>query len=231
MDFTPPLSKRLERIVSLIDPGTECLADIGTDHGMVPVYAVKRGLCSRAVASDLRSGPLKRASLNISLSGLRDKIDVVCAPGMQGITVPADCVIIAGMGGMLINDILREGISEGKIFPDQIFILSAHTQEHKLRTFLAENGFRTVLECAEEEEGHIYLIIKCIFDGISREITPEDAYCGYVSVLPPSYYENVRKRLSIRTAGLCSASELSEEEQKELVILEKAVRRLAGLGG
>ena len=69
------LSARLEKLIEMAGSGT-CTADIGTDHGMVPIELVRRGLFERAVASDLREGPLSAASVHVRQAGLADRISL-----------------------------------------------------------------------------------------------------------------------------------------------------------
>ena len=64
------LNRRLKMIADQV-PACETLADIGTDHAYFPIYAVKTRLCDRALAVDLKAGPLSRASSNIKRYGLR----------------------------------------------------------------------------------------------------------------------------------------------------------------
>ena len=63
------LSKRLELVASFVEEGS-CIADVGTDHGYIPIALVERGTAQRAVAMDLREGPLQRAREHICQAGL-----------------------------------------------------------------------------------------------------------------------------------------------------------------
>ncbi|HSN58237.1 MAG TPA: class I SAM-dependent methyltransferase, partial [Clostridiaceae bacterium] len=102
------LSIRLGKTASMVEP-CECVADIGTDHAYIPIYLVEKGVCSRAIASDINRGPIRKAERNISLHGLDGKIECRIGPGLGTLKKgEADAVIIAGMGGNLIRDILEE---------------------------------------------------------------------------------------------------------------------------
>lgn len=104
------LSKRLQAIRAFIEPN-ERLADIGTDHAFLPIDLVQRGIIKFAVASDIGAGPVAIAKQNVADAGLTDQISVRQADGLAGIH-PADAIstiVIAGMGGQLITNILEAG--------------------------------------------------------------------------------------------------------------------------
>lgn len=103
------LSKRLKLVASFVPEGDR-VADVGTDHGYVPIWLVGTGRCPGAVAMDVRQGPLDRARAHIRESGLEDKIQVRLCDGLSG-SIPGevDTVVIAGMGGELMLRILEEG--------------------------------------------------------------------------------------------------------------------------
>ena len=103
------LSKRLKFIAKHIDK-CKSIADIGTDHGYIPIYAVKNNLCERSIASDINKDPVKKSKLNISLEGLSEKIETRLGGGLEPIKAKeVEGIVIAGMGGNLIRDILEEG--------------------------------------------------------------------------------------------------------------------------
>ena len=103
------LSERLELVLSFVEPG-ESAADVGTDHGHVPVELVRRMIVKKAVAMDVRKGPLSRATENIALAGLSAKIETRLSDGVAKLQPgEADSVVIAGMGGELIIKILENG--------------------------------------------------------------------------------------------------------------------------
>ena len=93
------LSKRLERIASFVQPGSR-VADIGTDHGYVPIWLVQKGVCPSALAMDVRKGPLERAEEHVEEVGLSGKIELRLSDGLAKLKAgEADTVGIAGMGG------------------------------------------------------------------------------------------------------------------------------------
>ena len=95
------LSHRMQSVADLVTPG-ECLADIGTDHGYIPIEMVRTGRTKRAIAMDVKEGPLKRAVENIHRADLEEKIEIRLSDGAKGLKpYEADRAVIAGMGGAL----------------------------------------------------------------------------------------------------------------------------------
>ena len=119
------LSKRLEVIASHVDK-CESIADIGTDHGYIPIDLVKRGICERAVASDINKGPMEKARINVGFEGLSDKIKVYLGAGLKPLKVSeVDGIIIAGMGGNLTRNIILWFYNQHKIlkFLENFYII------------------------------------------------------------------------------------------------------------
>ena len=132
------------------------LADIGTDHAYIPVYLVECGIAKNAVASDVAVGPSKRAENNIKLHGFSDKISVVVGNGLEKIE-NADVFVIAGMGGNMICDILKDGDVKAKAA--SCIVLQPMTCVFDVRKFLFENGYEIIFEDLAEEDDKIYNIL------------------------------------------------------------------------
>ena len=106
------LSKRLEQVASMVTKGN-IIADIGTDHGYVPIYLVEKGICPKAYAMDINQGPIESAIKNIENYGLSEKIQAIKSNGLEKLEPEkADTIIIAGMGGELIVNILENGLAK-----------------------------------------------------------------------------------------------------------------------
>lgn len=150
------LSPRLKAIYNNINR-CEVLADIGCDHGFIPIEAVKGGIAHRAVACDISKPSLLKAEKNIRLAGLSKKIDTRCGGGLEPLSKgEADTVIIAGMGGILIADILKSGFS--KIGSAKL-ILQPMSNIPELRERLVNGGFSITGESLVREERRIYTVI------------------------------------------------------------------------
>ena len=165
------LSNRLEMVVSFVKPGTAA-ADVGTDHGHVPVELVRRGIVDHAYAMDVRKGPLSKAEENIAAAGLKDKIETRLSDGVNKLKAgEANTVIIAGMGGELVIHILEEGRHVWETVEQ--WILSPHSELHKVREWLVQNGFTIVKEDMVFEEGKFYTVMDV------RPCTSADANVEY----------------------------------------------------
>ena len=156
------LSKRLERIASFVQPGSR-VADIGTDHGYVPIWLVQKGVCPSALAMDVRKGPLERAEEHVEEVGLSGKIELRLSDGLAKLKAgEADTVVIAGMGGKLTCRILEQGRhvwenwSEGK----ERLILSPQSEQDEVRHFLEKQGFSILREAMLTDEGKYYIVIE-----------------------------------------------------------------------
>lgn len=98
----PPLSARLEAVLELLSP-CRMLVDVGTDHGLIPVSAVQRGIAQRAIASDLRRAPLLSARKNVAAARLSERIVLLREDGLLALARgTADAVVMAGMSGELM---------------------------------------------------------------------------------------------------------------------------------
>lgn len=152
------MSKRLSTIVNLIDPCTT-VADIGTDHAFIPIYLVKNQICSRAIASDVRAGPAEKARKNIVSFGLQKEIEVRIGPGLTTLLhKEAETIVIAGMGGELIKEILGQGAEVARF--SQSLVLQPMTQHEHLRKWLYDNEYSIIDEDLAEEYGKIYIVMK-----------------------------------------------------------------------
>lgn len=163
-------SKRLLQIAQLIRPGAS-VADVGTDHAYLPIYLVKNGISKEVIAADIVDGPLKMAEINIGKYGFENSIKIIKSDGLKNL--PRDEVqdiVIAGMGGELIFDILKKGAWTDR---DKSFILQPMTMEAYLRKMLWGEGYEIEGEYPVEEGRHIYTIMKVRYTGLIRD---EDDY-------------------------------------------------------
>ena len=167
------LSKRLKTVADLVTP-CEKVADVGTDHGYVPIYLVKENICQFAYAMDVNEGPLNIAKSNIAEEGLEDKIETILSDGFDSFgDRDADSVIIAGMGGDLIVDIL----ARAKDYDFDELILSPHKRADLVRKFLSENGYKISDEKMVEDVKKFYPVIKAAkgeseYDEVQLEFGP-----------------------------------------------------------
>ena len=160
------LSKRLEAILRLVSP-CETAADIGTDHGLTAAALIERGLCSHVIATDLREGPLSAARSLVKERGLEEKIALRLGDGLKPLQPgEAETLIIAGMGGALMQKILTEG--EAVARTAKHLILSPQSELPKFRAFLEEKAYGIREERVVEEEGKSYFILSVMPDDPQR---------------------------------------------------------------
>lgn len=152
------LSKRLRFIADYIDK-CESIIDVGTDHGYIPIFAVKNNICKKAIASDINKEPVKKAHLNASFEGLGDKIDVRLGGGLEVVKKgEVEGCIIAGMGGNLIRDILEKDKMKLPFF--KFMILQPAQNPEVLREYLYTNGYEILAEDICVDEGIYYELFK-----------------------------------------------------------------------
>ena len=151
------LSKRLQTIADFVKKGA-VVADIGTDHAHIPIYLIKNNIISKAYACDINAGPLEKAKENINYYGVKN-IELRLSNGLEKLkTDEADTVIIAGMGGELITDILERG---RRFFDtERKFILSPHTKIDEVGKYLLSNGFEITKEDMCIDEGKFYTVME-----------------------------------------------------------------------
>ena len=134
----------------------QTLADIGTDHAYLPIAAYQSGLIEYAVACDLSAGPLEKAANNIKRYGLEEKITTRLGFGLKPVLPEeADCVVIAGMGGMRIIDILKDS---PKLKIKRLIVQPQHDIP-AVRRSLHEMGFSISDEKMVREDDRFYTII------------------------------------------------------------------------
>ena len=152
------LSPRLESILGALGV-VKTLADVGCDHGFISIAAVLRGRCENAIAMDINEGPLKSAKTNAELYGAADAVNLRLSDGLEKLEPgEADGIIIAGMGGLLIRDILTRGQQAAKAA--KRIVLSPQSDIPKVRSYLLSNGF--VIEdeeCLIDEEKFYFIMV------------------------------------------------------------------------
>ena len=154
------LSKRLKAAIMLVDRGAN-VADIGTDHGYVPIYLKKNNIAHKVIAMDVRSGPLSHARENTLKFGLEGKIDLRLSDGLEKLApYEVDTVIIGGMGGDLVLKILTDYKEVTRSI--QTFILQPQSEIKRVRKFLSDHHFVIVKEDMVFEDGKYYPLIKAI---------------------------------------------------------------------
>lgn len=154
------LNPRLNMIFEHINAST--VADVGTDHAYIPIELMKKGKCSKIIASDISKGPAKIAEEHIKNNGL--DIEVRVGPGITVLEEgEVEQIVIAGMGGKLIVDILKDS---HEIAKSSKLILQPMNGQYELRKYLLENGFVITDEDIVTEGIKVYNLIETNPSGV-----------------------------------------------------------------
>lgn len=145
------LSPRLSAVAALAGSGGSVI-DVGTDHGYLPVYFIRSGLFRRVAASDINPGPLQSAKSSAREHGVEGRIEFYLSDGLRDVPDTFDTVVIAGMGGETMVDIISEcpWIGEARL------ILQPQSKYAKLESWLHEMGFVCERAVLTEDAGKLY---------------------------------------------------------------------------
>ena len=223
------LSMRLRAIAGMVTKGNR-LADVGCDHGYLSIWLVSEKTVPSAIAMDVRPGPLSRARENITRYGLEDYIETRLSDGLAKLEPgEGDTLVIAGMGGPLMERILTEGAEALNGFKE--LILQPQSDIPHFRHFLMSHGFRIVQEEMVLEDGKYYPMMKAVPGTIGGEIwTKEEEMFGKLLLerLHPVLFSYLERELRIReeisgqlekAAGEGAKKRLNEvEEEKQLIL-------------
>lgn len=166
------LSNRLKAIAGMVTKGN-VVCDVGTDHAYLAIYLIENGISPHVIAMDVAKGPLLKAQRNISAHGLCGAVETRLSDGVDKLLAgEAQSVIMAGMGGILICQLLSRGEAVLS-FVDEL-ILSPHTDVELVRRYLTRHGYCISREKMLVEEGKYYIILHCV-----QKEAEELSDCGY----------------------------------------------------
>lgn len=150
------LSNRLETLTKYVPKGSRVI-DVGTDHAYIPIYLIKNQIATSCMATDINKGPLIKAEHNMAKYHISN-IKLKQTSGLQGITEDdGNIIMISGMGGYLIIDILKAALPVVKA-ADRL-ILQPQQDIDKVRHFLHENGFKIVTEDFAKDDDKYYTVL------------------------------------------------------------------------
>ena len=163
------LTPRLLAVGEMVPPGAK-VADVGTDHGYLPVWLRQQGICETVIASDIAPGPLEAARASARRYGV-EGVEFRLCPGLEGIRPEeADAVILAGMSGETMAGILGEARWD---WTGKCLILQPMTKRAELLTWLYDHGLHIREEKPVTERGRLYWVL-CAEAG--REPMPRPAH-------------------------------------------------------
>ena len=187
------LQPRLQCIASLVPKGAR-LADIGTDHGYLPVYLLQEGTIGHAIASDINALPLDHARATAREYGVTEHMDFRLCPGLAKIRAEeCDAIAIAGMGGETILGILEAApwMHDGT----HTLILQPQTKVDLLRRWLCGHGYRFLSETLVRDKEQLYVVFR-VTAGTGQELSEADALAGFLLRSDPLYGEYLSQHLT-----------------------------------
>lgn len=223
-----PVSKRLSRCAAFV-PRNARVADIGCDHGYLGISLLLSGRASFVHACDLRPQPLQTAVENAGRFGVADKMHFSCANGLAAINPQTvDAIVIAGMGGELIANILQA--APWTKDPQYTLILQPQSSGNDLRRRLCQMGYAIEEEALEEEGGYLYNILRVRY-APGQTLTPGQEYCSPQLLqsgepLLEPYLRRVEKALTISVGGIRCAE---EPEKRNIRYYETALEEIKAM--
>ena len=174
------ISDRLRTVAHMCEKGA-VVADIGTDHGYLPIYLVQEGIAPSAIAMDLRKGPLDKAKKHICDNCLEDRIQTRLSDGLEKLSAnEADIITICGMGGRLIADIVTKGMNvitrntDGKYY----FIIKCRKSDENVYSEYSETQYQYGWKLLENKDKTLYEYLikeKETNDGISNSLKKDES--------------------------------------------------------
>ncbi len=209
------LQPRLQLLADLVPQGAR-LADIGTDHGYLPVYLLQRGRIASAIAADIGQAPLDHARRTAEQYGVERGLRFLCCDGLRGMgPEDADTVVIAGMGGETIIHILSQ--APWTKAGGTLLLLQPMTKQEDLRRWLNENGYAQSAERLVRDKDYLYPVFT-VFGGEQPPLSLGEIYGGIdieVDPLAGEYLTQRIRRLEQAEQGLRKSSGSENRQRAE----------------
>ena len=215
------LDSRLMAIANLVREN-KIFADIGTDHAYLPVYLVEKGIVKKAVAADLRVGPLENAKDAVVSYGFTEQIELRLSDGLDNFKEnEVEEIAVAGMGGLLISQFIER--TQWLKNEDIHLILQPMTHIEELRKTLFDNGFVIEEEVVAEDGDKLYIILSVYFYNGPTAYTALDLIVGKL----PYNNDNLSKKYLAKIYNKYNKKLIAlKNADKEYTELEKIVGEL-----
>ncbi|GAB6092129.1 tRNA (adenine(22)-N(1))-methyltransferase [Furfurilactobacillus curtus] len=218
------LSKRLAAVAKRV-PDQARLADIGSDHAYLPVFLAKQHRIQWAIAGEVVAGPFENARSEIVSQGLTEQIEARLGDGLAVINPQdqLDTIVIAGMGGTLISDILTRGWQ--KLSGSERLILQPNVGEAHLRQWLVQHQYRITSEEILKDEGHIYEIIMAVKMAAPVHLTDQQIQFGPQLLAQPNtaFVEKWQHELARRQRVLASLKQAHHVPAEKVTMLTETI--------
>lgn len=210
------LDNRLKTAAAMVRQGVT-VCDVGTDHALLACWLARNG-AKEVIASDINDGPLEAARRTVEQEGC-ENVRVLNSDGLREIDY-ADDVIICGMGGELIADIIAgcRFLTE-----DTRFILQPMTKPEILRRRLYADGFEILEERTAYDSKRAYVIMTAAYTGDRRNVSELFAYTGKVT--DPKFLQLTAEKLIKNVRGMEASESFAEEAQKLRSLAEKILEK------
>ena len=212
-------NNRMKTIYGMVKQGDR-VCDVGTDHALIPIELLKNGISPFAHITDISRSSLEKGIINAESEGLSDRVEAYCTNGTLGVDVDrVDCVVIAGMGGELISNIIDQDARLKK--KGMRFILQPMSRAEELRGYLFSNGFETLKEEKVISDGRVYAVINAEYTGKNTDFSTVDLYFGKNAKCRTradrEYLNKVVGMLNTRLMGLKSSLVKDDTEIEDTV--------------
>lgn len=213
------LDARLSAVASLIRKNSR-VADIGTDHGYLLSWLIENGVSPCGIAADINKGPLENARRTVVDAGIEDKVELILSDGLKNVPEGScDDIVIAGMGGNLIADILS---SCPWIYNENMHIIAQPMSHGEvLREFYVKNGFEILEEKTATDGKRLYCVISAVYTGIKTKRDSSYIYLGKLTEnrdeTTKKYIEKILTALEKKHSALMSAGKEDENDLGEII--------------
>ena len=208
---------RIKKIASLCQ-GSKVVCDIGCDHAYALVYAIQKYGVEQGIAADIAEGPLMNAKKTIEEFHLDKQIKTILSDGFDAIEKDSfDTAILAGMGGILICDILKSALP---ILKNKKLIIEANSDTYRIRSLLFLNGFTLVTEDALYDHGKYYEIL--VFEEGNLSYDQLDIIYGpYLRrIKPEAFIKYYQKKIELLSSIIPQIQDEKEKEEKQSLYKE-----------
>ncbi len=217
------LDSRLMAVAHLVR-NNKILADIGTDHAYLPVYLVENGIINKAIAGDLRVGPLQNAKETVVLHNLTDKIELRLSNGLDNFKDnEVEEIAVAGMGGLLISEFIER--TKWLKNQDIHLILQPMTHVEELRKTLYDNGFFIDKEVVAKDSNKLYIVLSVFYCAQVQKYTEFDLIVGKLPQnnddLSKEYLVHIFEKYNKKFIALKNANKECEDLEKLVGELKK----------
>ena len=174
----------LEQVRSSVQTESDTrVIDVGSDHGYLAVRCLEEGIADRVICTDIHEAPAKRSLAALTEAGFEEISEVYTTDGLKGVALKkGDVIVIAGMGGLNIIDIITRAIKDNgySVLENVTFVLQPQKSNEIVRNYLAKAGFVFIDESVCYDRDIFYNCMRVVFKGISSTLTDEEACYGPV---------------------------------------------------